>query len=341
MSVNSISDLQTCLHSIAKLQKAIPANNSMRNTVGGTSTRLALVLPSFPVDQLRSALVHLNVRDQAITQLLQIFENRCQELSDAVQSRYRHALEILAQCDGGTQAYQRRFQFCLLTIFDEAVHAMKAETVKIVMEHHTDENIKTCRGDSRCSCCGDMDESSSRRGHTSMAVSILERAYAYTPNITQAEKYKLAEATGLQPRQVTIWVSVTAVFTMLWSCRFIDASMYACIYEQRADFSHSLGRNFGPLFVRPTKVSALRLDRVLATLCPLLCASPLTLFSFSPDCSSRISEIESRRSSNLGLTRSRSHKLRRSRTAPQQSGSQSTASSSDSESQPMALMWTV
>ncbi|WFD18143.1 hypothetical protein MCAP1_000355 [Malassezia caprae] len=43
------------------------------------------------------------------------------------------------------------------------------------------------------------------RGHSAKAVAILERAFEHAPNITQAEKYKLAEATGLQPRQVTIW----------------------------------------------------------------------------------------------------------------------------------------
>ena len=44
------------------------------------------------------------------------------------------------------------------------------------------------------------------RGHSPKAVAILEKAFEHAPNITQAEKYKLAEATGLQPRQVTIWV---------------------------------------------------------------------------------------------------------------------------------------
>lgn len=44
------------------------------------------------------------------------------------------------------------------------------------------------------------------RGHSAKAVAILEKAFEHAPNITQAEKYKLAEATGLQPRQVTIWV---------------------------------------------------------------------------------------------------------------------------------------
>ncbi|WFD02578.1 hypothetical protein MOBT1_001258 [Malassezia obtusa] len=44
------------------------------------------------------------------------------------------------------------------------------------------------------------------RPHNAKAITILETAFQHAPNITQAEKYKLAEATGLQPRQVTIWV---------------------------------------------------------------------------------------------------------------------------------------
>ena len=45
----------------------------------------------------------------------------------------------------------------------------------------------------------------SHRPHSAHAIAILERAFEHAPNITQAEKYKLAHATGLQPRQVTIW----------------------------------------------------------------------------------------------------------------------------------------
>ncbi|TKY90798.1 hypothetical protein EX895_000796 [Sporisorium graminicola] len=42
-------------------------------------------------------------------------------------------------------------------------------------------------------------------GHDSDAIRILEQAFEITPNITQAEKFRLAEVTGLQPRQVTVW----------------------------------------------------------------------------------------------------------------------------------------
>lgn len=51
------------------------------------------------------------------------------------------------------------------------------------------------------------DESSATRGHSRLAIAILEKAYAHTTNITKAEKLKLAEVTKLEPRQVTIWVS--------------------------------------------------------------------------------------------------------------------------------------
>ncbi|CAO1634082.1 unnamed protein product [Parajaminaea phylloscopi] len=43
------------------------------------------------------------------------------------------------------------------------------------------------------------------RGHPPQAVAILERAYQHTKNISQSEKKRLAEITGLQPRQIIIW----------------------------------------------------------------------------------------------------------------------------------------
>ncbi|SJX60622.1 homeodomain transcription factor bW2 [Sporisorium reilianum f. sp. reilianum] len=47
--------------------------------------------------------------------------------------------------------------------------------------------------------------SKTSRSHDLDAIRILEQAFEITPNITQAEKFRLAEVTGLQPKQVTIW----------------------------------------------------------------------------------------------------------------------------------------
>lgn len=45
------------------------------------------------------------------------------------------------------------------------------------------------------------------RGHSAYAVAILEKAYDHAQSVTPAEKQRLAVATGLEARQVTIWVS--------------------------------------------------------------------------------------------------------------------------------------
>ncbi|CEH15825.1 homeodomain transcription factor bw2 [Ceraceosorus bombacis] len=42
-------------------------------------------------------------------------------------------------------------------------------------------------------------------GHSSSATAILEKAFERAHSITMAEKHRLAAATGLEPRQVTIW----------------------------------------------------------------------------------------------------------------------------------------
>lgn len=43
------------------------------------------------------------------------------------------------------------------------------------------------------------------RGHQPEVIAVLEKAFGHTQNITQAEKKRLAELTGLEPRQVVIW----------------------------------------------------------------------------------------------------------------------------------------
>lgn len=46
-----------------------------------------------------------------------------------------------------------------------------------------------------------------QKGHSPRAIAILERVFSQSININRAEKFQLAKATRLEPRQVTIWVS--------------------------------------------------------------------------------------------------------------------------------------
>lgn len=58
------------------------------------------------------------------------------------------------------------------------------------------------------------------RSHPKLAIYILEKAYGYTANISRAEKIKLANITNLEPRQVTIWVSIPLCTRTLGLTRF-------------------------------------------------------------------------------------------------------------------------
>ncbi|WFD29458.1 hypothetical protein MSPP1_000467 [Malassezia sp. CBS 17886] len=86
------------------------------------------------------------------------------------------------QCELAVQDTQR----ALLGVIDERLHEFMADAAV---------------ADGR----GALRQGEGNRTHSPHAIRILENAFNHAPNITQAEKYKLAEATGLQPRQVTIW----------------------------------------------------------------------------------------------------------------------------------------
>ncbi|PWN52190.1 hypothetical protein IE53DRAFT_378341 [Violaceomyces palustris] len=83
-------------------------------------------------------------------------------------------------------------------------HGAIEELLKIIVSM-IDERIAQYEQEVASSDSLQEDDEQPGRGHRSTAIAILEKAFEHTPNITQAEKYKLAEATGLLPRQVTIW----------------------------------------------------------------------------------------------------------------------------------------
>lgn len=53
------------------------------------------------------------------------------------------------------------------------------------------------------------ESSVAQKGHSPRAIAILEKVFSQTTNINRSEKLQLAKASKLEPRQVTIWVSIT------------------------------------------------------------------------------------------------------------------------------------
>ncbi|PWN45734.1 hypothetical protein IE81DRAFT_167305 [Ceraceosorus guamensis] len=69
-------------------------------------------------------------------------------------------------------------------------------------------------------------------GHSTAATALLEKAFERAHSITMAEKHRLAAATGLEPRQVTIWVSTLAMSSRASRVYSKDAPTVRCPAEK-------------------------------------------------------------------------------------------------------------
>nr|WJN24831.1 homeodomain transcription factor bW [Farysia itapuensis] len=199
----TIQDLRLCLEAVTSVRSRISQVHIPDTKHSQNFELIELVLPQRSTDALESAMANQGVSNSAKLSVLAIYKAKYSQLEATVVRTYRSAMKTLVNCEGGAESYQRKFQSRLTQVFKDAVSRMQSEIIRAIAESQD-----RCRGyvDSENLFSQSEDhDTSSRRGHDSIAVQILERAYAHTPNITQAEKYKLAEATGLQPRQVTIW----------------------------------------------------------------------------------------------------------------------------------------
>lgn len=171
--------------------------------------QLDLLTPS--EEQCLKGLRAYNINHDAQSNLFRFYQNHVYELRRAYQKRCSEAVDGLQRLGHSDKAFFEAFRISLQHSFSFHCEKMWGTVLKEVISYcHQGEarsaplasSADATRLDARSS--GDTKYN---RGHDSDAVRILERAFQRTQNITQAEKYRLAEVTGLQPKQVTIWVS--------------------------------------------------------------------------------------------------------------------------------------
>lgn len=184
-------------------------------------------------EDLRRDLLSRHLSSDCQQDLLQLYHERLGELDTKYQQVYYNAVIKLPHRGQENQNFHLSFRSALSERF--TVQALKTWQAvlqevdhKIVPNQGYNElqNRDTRDNDSERDA-GERLNVKSSRGHDTDAVRILEQAFQYTPNITQAEKYRLAEVTGLKPKQVTIWVSTTSSFNViraLTSCRRVCAN---------------------------------------------------------------------------------------------------------------------
>ncbi|SNX81906.1 related to b mating type locus, bW1 allele [Melanopsichium pennsylvanicum] len=160
---------------------------------------LSLCCPS--KDTLSADLANLAAPVHLHAILINLFEGTTSQLQLAYRDAYYQAAIALQAHDDLDEAYYQSFRELLSQKY---AFQMKRTWEAILQE------VMRIRARQEVNEGGDLTTEGNpimktSRGHDSDAVRVLEQAFHHTPNITQAEKFRLAEVTGLKPKQVTIW----------------------------------------------------------------------------------------------------------------------------------------
>ena len=200
------------IHELAvQIHDVLPPAASMSTLPSDGDTVESLNLQCPQRDELSKDLIQLDLSAEGQRRLFDIFEHHISGLRLAFEEGYREAVLTLRSRGNDDGAFCLKFRQSLAWKFGGQARdlwsAMVREALRCCASNedarHQSDNVLT----SQAVTSSKVYTHKASRGHDSDAVRVLEQAFQHTPNITQAEKYRLAEVTGLKPKQVTIWVS--------------------------------------------------------------------------------------------------------------------------------------
>lgn len=168
----------------------------------GESTHADVVFATYE-DRIRDLKQQLSSRPLAASALSRL-ETIFGEAADLWQTKLRHgAVSLFSKLSalGGSTVHQRK----LLTAAIGTEYSSGLERLVRGLLQSVDDSLASFHHQIESTTYDLHDTGIVGRGHRPEAIAILERAYTHTNNITQAEKNRLAQLTGLEPRQVVIW----------------------------------------------------------------------------------------------------------------------------------------
>nr|QBH67397.1 B mating type protein [Ustilago esculenta] len=198
--------LQQIQSMVAALREKLPPQSSV---VATNLEEIRSIIPSPELRQLNptglaSALSEFGLSVQSIESLVQLFVVIQQNLATSFQKQYESAATALRDTEGSRQHHLDRLSIMTSARFLRCSHELEHVIIDLVKSR-----TKAASNEQELGRLHHCESSTSitavRRGHDTDAVRILEQAFNHSPNITQAEKFQLAEVTGLKPKQVTIW----------------------------------------------------------------------------------------------------------------------------------------
>lgn len=163
------------------------------------STSSSLHIPPIKTSPIQAVLKERSLSSQVIRLIVSAYTEHAQQLDSSASNHHQQAVNQILSTSPSSEIFDQlasTFQSCYFNKLDE---------LQTTLIRKIDSRIAQFQADASSS--SSESESPGGAGHSKTAVTILEYAYSQSQNISQAEKNRLAELTGLQPRQVTIWVS--------------------------------------------------------------------------------------------------------------------------------------
>lgn len=139
-----------------------------------------------------------------------IFENQATKLEAIFQEKYSLLLSMIHSSTIEPGEFTNKLRVTLIAQIRQYQERLRDSILEILYARISQfkNDVQQAERDASYSSEDEDTSKEKGRGHSKLAIAILEKAFAQTSNITKAEKLKLAAATHLEPRQVTIWVSI-------------------------------------------------------------------------------------------------------------------------------------
>lgn len=186
------------------IQATASNEGSVTHPVPVRQQSMHLHLPEAGVEAFKNAIQRYPLPAKSRVAFVQLYLKACKRASAISQQTFQEAATGLSLHGGEKLLDSSRRAFELR--HSENIRALQNHIFSIIEKRLSSTTADNSSDTDACTSSSSDIDGDIKRPHRATAVSLLELAFEHSPTITQAEKYRLAEITGLDPRQVTIWV---------------------------------------------------------------------------------------------------------------------------------------
>lgn len=208
-----------------KMLEALQAQKNLAKPIEVPLSKSTDIELSIDIEYFQNTLAHLSISNHLRLRLEALFKEKAKQL----QATHSHGLAScrrLIHTGEDSENLDHQVLKVIQSVLDNSVRKISNTIIKIATN-----KISSFRkeSDSNNDTESSNESANLQKGHSPRAVAILEKVFAQTNNINRSEKLQLAKATKLEPRQVTIWVSI---FCTHMACSYIvDHSFFLTVSE--------------------------------------------------------------------------------------------------------------